>query len=85
MLSLLYIVLVVFIFIKLVVLLYEYQTYVRRSYLKLTSSYEIDNSILNTPVVKDVHAPKPLASRTILESQSGVEFTPMFEVIQDAS
>ena len=85
MLSLLYIVLVVFIFIKLVVLLYEYQTYVRRSYLKLTSSYELDNSILNTPVVKDVQAPKPLAPRTILESQSGVEFTPMFEVIQDAS
>lgn len=85
MLSILYIALVVFIFIKLIIALYEYQTYIRRSYMKLASSYEIDNSILNTHVVKDARASKPLvASPTILESQSGAEFTPMFELIQDA-
>ena len=84
MLGALYIVLVVFIFAKFVVLLYEYQTYIRSTYMQLISSYKIDNSILNAPVVEDVRATAsaPVTSHSILESQSGVEFSPIFELIQ---
>lgn len=84
MLGVLYIILVVFIVAKFVVLLYEYQTYIRSTYTQLISSYKIDNSILNAPSVDDVRTTTstPVTSHTILESQSGVEFSPIFELIQ---
>lgn len=84
MIGVLYVVLVVFIIAKFVLLLYDYQTYIRSSYMQLMSSYKIDNSILNAPAVDEIRVTKasPVTSQKILESQSGTEFTPIFELIQ---